>query len=635
MTTQNRVYCQDNREPSIFVMAMGLFRDHMLRATAQDEGGGPTFIEVLVTVILDQVRMERTGDIVDKHLIKSCVHMLEGLYESHLELEDQKLYLTSFEEIFINASRNFYRQESEKLTRDLDAGNYCRHAKKRINEEVDRCRSTLSELTTKKIQTVVEEELITKKIHDVVEMESGVKYMIEHDKLEELTLLYELESRVDKKKTELTRLFQREVLRYGTAINSSINTTSAAQKDQTGNSLDAGKDESDKVPAERNIMQATVTAIKWVEDVLDLRDKFERIWKGSFASDQPIQAALTRSFTEFVNSFQGSAEYLSLFIDENMKKGLKGKTEDETDAVLEKAIVLLRYIQDKDLFERYYKKHLCKRLLMRKSLSNDAEKQMISKMKIELGNTFTLKLEAMFRDMDISAELTAGYKQYIMRLGDPDPRRIDLNVSVLTSMTWPLEGFSIAAEQEKDSKPLCIYPPVIDRLRKGFEKFYGEKHSGRVLTWQGNMGTADLRATFPQVPTKEGSKERKHELNVSTYSMIILLLFDNIPSGSSLTFEEIQAKTNIPTSELVRNLQSLALVRKTQILVKEPMSKDVKNGDKFVFNEGFQSKFLKIKVGVVASGNKVEGDKERQETERKNNDSRGFTIEAAVVRIMK
>jgi cullin 3 len=65
------------------------------------------------------------------------------------------------------------------------------------------------------------------------------------------------------------------------------------------------------------------------------------------------------------------------------------------------------------------------------------------------------------------------------------------------------------------------------------------------------------------------------------------------------------------------------------------MSKDVKPDDKFFFNEGFKGAFVKIKVGVVSSGNKVENDKQRKETEQKNDAERNFVIEAAVVRIMK
>jgi cullin 3 len=117
--------------------------------------------------------------------------------------------------------------------------------------------------------------------------------------------------------------------------------------------------------------------------------------------------------------------------------------------------------------------------------------------------------------------------------------------------------------------------------------------------------------------------------------MVILLLFNDLPADQHLTFEEIQAQTNIPAPDLIRNLQSLAVAPKTRILVKEPMSKDVKPTDKFFFNDGFNGKFVKIKVGVISSGNKVESDRERRETEKKNDDSRQFCIEAAVVRIMK
>lgn len=59
-------------------------------------------------------------------------------------------------------------------------------------------------------------------------------------------------------------------------------------------------------------------------------------------------------------------------------------TENEIEIVLDKSMVLFRYLQEKDVFERYYKQHLAKRLLLQKSLSDDAEKTMISKLKVNL-----------------------------------------------------------------------------------------------------------------------------------------------------------------------------------------------------------------------------------------------------------
>lgn len=45
-------------------------------------------------------------------------------------------------------------------------------------------------------------------------------------------------------------------------------------------------------------------------------------------------------------------------------------------------MVLFRFMQEKDVFERYYKQHLARRLLTNKSVSDDSEKNMISKLKV-------------------------------------------------------------------------------------------------------------------------------------------------------------------------------------------------------------------------------------------------------------
>lgn len=57
-------------------------------------------------------------------------------------------------------------------------------------------------------------------------------------------------------------------------------------------------------------------------------------------------------------------------------------TEQEIESVLDKTMVLFRFLQEKDVFERYYKQHLAKRLLLNKSVSDDSEKNMISKLKV-------------------------------------------------------------------------------------------------------------------------------------------------------------------------------------------------------------------------------------------------------------
>ena len=91
------------------------------------------------------------------------------------------------------------------------------------------------------------------------------------------------------------------------------------------------------------------------------------------------------------------------------------KTDLEVDIALDKTITVFRYLADKDVFERYYKGHLAKRLLLGRSVSDDAERQMLGKLKVECGHQFTQKLEGMFNDMKLSAETMEGYRGHLER----------------------------------------------------------------------------------------------------------------------------------------------------------------------------------------------------------------------------
>merc|ERR1719350_1239127 len=85
--------------------------------------------------------------------------------------------------------------------------------------------------------------------------------------------------------------------------------------------------------------------------------------------------------------------------------------------------------------------------------------------------------------------------------------------------------------------------------------FYLAKHTGRRLTWQPFYGSADVKATI---------SDSRHELNVSTYQMCILMLFNH---SYQLTYSAIAQHTSIPADELKRHLMSLYVNPKARILV--------------------------------------------------------------------
>ncbi|KAF4466878.1 cullin 3 [Fusarium albosuccineum] len=628
----DRGYTQlESQRVPIFSTTIALFRDHILRSCLNDNSN-EVVIDILISVILDQIDMEREGDIIDRNLIRSCSRMLSCLYETEEESENDKLYLTVFEPRFLENSKSYYAAECDKLLRESDAGAWLRHTQQRLKEEMDRCGTTIEVETLPKVTQTIDQELIVAHMPEFLALEgSGLRWMIDNDKIDDLSILYELIARVDSKKTALREILQRRVVELGLEIENALKNTDFST---SGDGNEGG--EGDKSKALNPAAQQTAAAIKWVDDVLRLKDKFDNLWSQCFQDDLIIQSALTKSFSDFINMFNRCSEYVSLFIDDNLKRGIKGKTEAEVDVVLEKAIVLIRYLQDRDLFQTYYQRHLARRLLHGKSESYDVEKQIVSRMKQEMGQQFTSKFEGMFRDLLTSAELTTGYRGHIRTVGDGN-KTIDLNINVLTTNYWPPEVMGRTAQIGEGSRVTCTYPPEVQRLQASFEQYYLTNRNGRKLTWIGTTGSADVKCTFPAIPGKSGplSRERRYEINVPTFAMVILLLFNDLDDGESLSFEEIQAKTSISTPDLMRTLTAIAVAPKSRVLAKEPATKAVKAGDKFTFNASFQSKTIRIKAPIINAVSKVEDTTERKNTEEKNNQTRAHIVDAAIVRIMK
>ncbi len=138
---------------------------------------------------------------------------------------------------------------------------------------------------------------------------------------------------------------------------------------------------------------------------------------------------------------------------------------------------------------------------------------------------------------------------------------------------------------------------------------------------------------FSSLSNKEVGKSelKRHIIQVSTYQMCILMLFN---SREQVTYEEIGQETDIPAKDLIRALQSLALGKPTQrILVKDPKCKEIENSHIFTVNDQFTSKLFRVKIQTVAA--KGESEPERKETRTRVDEDRKHEIEAAIVRIMK
>ena len=344
---------------------------------------------------------------------------------------------------------------------------------------------------------------------------------------------------------------------------------------------------------------------------------------------EKYQYALKESFESFMNLRHNKpAELLSRFMDSLLKAGglkklilpseltskpsiafgVSSSSGSEIENVLQHLLVLFRYLSSKDVFEAFYKKDLARRLLLNKSASVDLEKSILSALKVECGVGFVSKLEGMFRDLEVSAEIMRGFKDSKMGM---ELRSFDMNVHILTQGYWPTYSiFNITLPDE-----MLMY-------QETFKKYYASKYPNRQLQWQNNLGQCVLRSNFPH-----GSKE----LVVSLFQSTILLLFNAVLDRQSLTYRALRDMTQLQDDELKRTLQSLAC-GKIRVLVKTPKGKDVNETDTFEVNLGFRNDRHRIKINEIQA--RVTPDETKQTHEEVQQD-RQYQIDATIVRIMK
>ena len=597
----DRTYVQQQNKTSVNDLALNLWRDVVIRHDVN--------LQRLQGKILDNIHRERMGEMVDRALLRNITRMFVDLGST--------VYEKDFEIVFLQSTASFYREESVRFLATSDCPEYLKKAERRLQEEVSRCAAYLDPSSEAKITAVVDREMIREHMMTLVGMDSGFVSMMRDDvKYDDLARMYNLFKRGSEGISYLKQIMGKYIGDCGRALVTEQEKiligsgTAAAGDASTSGSVGGSSSANTNTENSKGMGQHQgASPVDFVQRLLDLKDKFDSIIVRCFGNDRRFINAQNQAFEVFVNLNPRSSEYLSLYVDDKLRKGLKGVAEEDIDAVLDKIMTLFRFLQEKDVFEKYYKQHLAKRLLSGNSVSDDAERGLIVKLKTECGFQFTSKLESMFTDIRTSADTMANFKAQVALNEVNLP--VDINVQVLTTGSWPTQT---GAER-------CILPKEVESCCERFKQFYLSTHTGRRLTWQLNMGSALLKARFP------GSEDK--QLSVSTYQMCILVLFNE---ADSLSYREILGATDMAPVDLKRNLQSLACVKGKNVLRKEPLGRDIGEDDIFHFNDRFSSKFTRVKIGTVAAQKEPEN---RQETREKVEADRKPQIEAAIVRIMK
>ena len=444
---------------SIWETGLDLFRNEILL--------NPEIKEITVRGILDLIAKDRAGEYFPSQLSTSLIRMFQDL----------DIYFSVIEPLVIQETVEFFKAYSLKVIIPLvNEGNSSEWAAylldffAKIKAETDRTDISsgyLNIATRKKLIAVVDKEMGA--LHVVQIVQKGFHKLIKDGRNEDLLNMYLMCQRVN----------SLDILKKNFAEYIKVFSPLTYQK-ETGESfiMDPSQDH------------------QMVKMVISLKLQMDTIVSKSFDGAVSFSNTVKESFESFINKRANKpAEMIAKHID-GLLRTVKGITEEEMEKSLEQSLTLFRFIQGKDIFEAFYKKDLAKRLLLSRSSSIDAEKSMLSKLKggmallsfhfIECGSAFTMKLEGMFKDMELSKDIIATFKQNPRYLEKLDS--LDLYVFVLTDGYWP----------DYSNIPIHI-PENILKIQNVFKDYYLGTHSGRKLTWLSSLSQCIIRADFPKV----------------------------------------------------------------------------------------------------------------------------------------
>lgn len=568
-----RNYIPQVKRMPIFDLGLLLFRDTIVENAAIRSRLG--------SELLRRIECERSGYLIDRDCLKRALSML-----MELGAHGPNVFEDIFERPFIEESRGYFHRTIEKFIHENSCSSCLRKIESMLEDEASRSQHYLPFSTERKLKHTAETELIMNNAEALVQMsQSGVAFMMKNGRNDDLKQIYDTFLRVPPTLEHIRNCVADFIKTAGASI-----------------FADA---------------EGTKDFSKFITDILNLKAQTNDMVENCFANDNKFQTRVHQSFDEILNRDRTSAYYLALYSDEQMRNGFRSCTDKAVELSVDRMVAVLRHIRDKDIFESFYKNQLSRRLLGQKSVSEESEKLMISKLKAEYGYQFTSKLERMFSDIAVSRADLCEYRK-------GTAKALDCEFTILTAGYWP-------SQSHDDSACLAKMPAVIKESIDDFFQYYSDSHSGRRLAWQFSLGSADVRMILT------GGKA--YDFTLSTYQMMILALF---PEKVSITFEEICVSVPIPDVELKRHLLSLCTPA-MRIVNKSPAGKSINSSDIFSINSSFSSKYRRIKVPLIAiqSVSGVEsrtgkaGDLNGDSIPQDVQEDRKYAIDSVIVRVMK
>ncbi|PGH17579.1 hypothetical protein AJ80_04757 [Polytolypa hystricis UAMH7299] len=553
------------------------------------------FIKVQQSVmdaVLNLIEKQRNGETIEQSQIKNIVGSFVslGLDENDSSKSTLVVYQFYFEKPFIEATRVYYENESRRFVAENSVVEYMKKAESRLEEERARVDLYLHPDITKNLTDTCLDVLVT--AHSAL-LRDEFQVLLDTERQDDLARMYLLLSKIKDGLDPLRNKFETHVRKAGLAAIEKVSSSGGAVEPKV-----------------------------YIDALLQVHSKYQNMVNAAFAGESEFVRSLDNACREFVNrnalcqtSSTKSPELLARYTDSLLKKGAKSPEESELEEMLVQIMTVFKYIEDKDVFQKFYSRMLAKRLVHVSSVSDDAETSMISKLKEACGFEYTNKLQRMFQDIQISKDLNTSYRDWQDKnkslLDDEDRKKlVDAHFQVLGTGFWPLTAPSTQ----------FIPPQEIVKTTDRFKGFYFDKHSGRKLTWLWQLCKGEIKANYIK------NTKVPYTFQVSTYQMGILLLYNE---SDTIGYTDIEKATALAPEVLEPNLGILV---KARILLPSPEDAKPGPGTSYALNYNFRAKKIKINLNIqVKSEQKTETD----DTHKTVEEDRKLLLQSAIVRIMK
>lgn len=560
-TYLDRYYVKHHSLPTLSQAGLRCFRTHVYEVMKADT----------TQAILSLINDEREGKIIDKTLVKSIVELYENMGMGTLDS-----YTSDLENPLLESTREYYARKREEWIND-STPDYLIKAEGALREESDRVAEYLNSSSESKILKVVEDEILERVEMVLLEKESsGCRALLQNDKSEDLNRMFRLFQRLENGLVPIASIVETFITEVG---------MEEVKRRQAR--VDGEKDKNDDP--------------SFIKALIGLHDKYMTVVKNDFAGHSLFQKALKNAFVEVINKNVGqftNAELMSTYCDRILKSGGEKLSEAEIEESLDRIVQLFTYLTDKDMFAEIYRNQLAKRLLASRS-SQDAEKLMIAKLKVQCGTQFTSKMEGMLSDLAVGGQQRQEFEQRIRQEKIP----LDFSVLVLTTGFWP-----------SYKSPEVTLTDQMEKCMNIFRDWHDQKHQKRKLQWIMTQGNATVRGIFGK---------KTYELMVVTLQAVVL---DALNDGATLGYEDLAQRLNLEADMLKPTLHSLAC-GKYKVLTKTPAGNKINNTDTFTANAKFSSNMRKVRIPMASL--------DMSFNTKKVEEDRSIAIEAAIVRIMK